>query len=92
MKIISIVLMFEPGKSTFDSILIRASDALTHGAIKALPTISKRSASFPPYWVVDLEVTEADWPFWFGFYLGKDFSINNREIVLGVDATPKQES
>ena len=85
MKTISLVLLYEPMKSHIGSVMSRANDALQLGAIKALPVIGKRPSIEPNFWVLTIETTEADWPFWFGFYLGKDFTVQNRQIVLGVD-------
>ena len=53
--------------------------------ISELPKITVAKSEKTPFWHLKLEVKDEDRPFWFGFYLGKDFCINNRPITVGCD-------
>lgn len=82
MKTIVIALPGPIGQSLLDSLQHRAEQALEFGVIKALPQVTVEPASFLSFEKIVLTVSEGDWPFWFGFYLGKDFVVNNRGIFL----------
>lgn len=76
---------FQPGTSHIDGINLRAEQALELGMISALPTIEVEQSKVAPFWVIIINCKTEDRSFWFGFYLGKDWCINNRPLTVGVD-------
>jgi len=80
-----ISLFYEPGTSHIAGIENRAIQAMELGMISELPKITVAKSEKTPFWHLKLEVKDEDRPFWFGFYLGKDFCINNRPITVGCD-------
>ena len=71
-----IAVPFQPGKSHIGGIENRAEQALGLGMISEMPTISTRESKVNG-WLIVLDVLPDDRPFWFGFYLGKDWIIDN---------------
>lgn len=85
MKTVLMTLFYKPGTSHIQSLENRAIAGMNLGVVSAMPQIEVReSESVPGFWQFVITVKEEDWPFWIGFWMGKDFTINNREIAAGV--------
>lgn len=72
----------QPGKSHTDSIVISAEAALELKVISAMPTITVERSSKSIWWKINITIPEVDYPFWFGYVCGKNFVLNNRQLVL----------
>ncbi len=78
-----ISVFFQPGTAHLSGITIRAEQALELGMISAMPEITVEEGKIKPFWVIVLKVKTEDRPFWFGFYLGKDWCNNERPLTVG---------
>lgn len=85
MQQIRIIVFYEPDKADLASIQMRAEHAFELKVISALPEINIVKGQIDPFWVIALNITEQDYPFWLGFYLGKDFCVNNRYLTVGCE-------
>lgn len=81
MKAIVLATLYEIGESHKQSILMRAEDAKFLNLISELPKLSTKKGSLGRFLVI-IEFPESDYAFWMGFYLGKDFVMNNRDIFI----------
>ena len=85
MKKIRNIVFYEPGEAHFDTFRWRAESMIEAGYITEVPIITKEEASMKPFWVIILEVPDADVPFWMGVNSGFDICRNNRSLMVGVD-------
>ena len=74
---------YQPGTSHISGIEQRAEQALELGMISALPTIEVKESKVKPFWSIIVTCKTEDRPFWFGYYLGKDWCVNNRPLTVG---------
>ena len=81
MKTIVIGCLYQAGQSHIGGIINRAIDAKTQRIICAVPSIRCEKAWGDRYKLI-LEFPEQDYAFWLGFYLGKDYVMNNRQIFI----------
>lgn len=86
LTIIKLSVFFEPGRVYLDGIMARAEAALEINAISSLPEIVEVTESkIKPFWTISIKTKPEDWSFWFGFYLGRDWCVNNRLLTVGVE-------
>lgn len=80
---INITVMHEPGSVAIDGLRLRAEESVNLGYLSECPVITVRPASNPPYYVIVLTVKSCDKAFWIGFWRGKDWCFNNKELTVG---------
>jgi len=98
MKILKLLVMFEPTKAQFESIRLRAERAVKEGFLFTVPILTKEEASFivkpidivnnktlNGFWYIKMECIDQDYNYWIGFLEGCDMCRNNRAIMVGND-------
>ena len=78
MAVVKIGVVYEPSDSDLEAVRRKAAESLEAGAIKSLPEVNSYPSKVPFKWVIEIITNDEDWPFWFGFYQGRDFSVNHR--------------
>lgn len=83
MKTMVITVPNQPGKSHTDSIVMSAETALGMKVISEMPAITVEKAKLGrSWWKINITIPEVDYPFWLGYVCGKNFALNNRQLVL----------
>jgi hypothetical protein len=80
-----ISVFYRPGSSHLKSIEIKGREALELGMISAMPNISAEQSEKTDSWLIVIVCNPEDRPFWFGFYLGRNWCLDNRQIAVGCD-------
>lgn len=64
--------------------MLRAERAVELGMISGVPVVEFDTTN--PQWpVITITCKTEDRSFWFGFYLGRDWCVNNRQLTVGCD-------
>ena len=74
-----------PDKSSLGGIKVRAEKAMELDMISTLPTIEVEESETKGFWVIAITCKTEDQPFWYGFYLSRDWCVSNRLLTVGCD-------